>query len=198
MASEKAIQRLVKALGKLPGVGRRSAERMAMRLAVGPRDLIDELLAALTFVQASVTGCARCGSPTLVDEDPCRLCTSANRDDGLLCVVEDPADIATIERSGGFRGRYHALMGTLSPAKAHGPGNLRVASLVQRVRDEQIGEVVLALNTDVEGDATASFLEDTLCGQNVRISRLAFGLPAGSGIRYSDPVTLERAFRGRG
>ncbi|MBL7076456.1 MAG: recombination protein RecR [Kiritimatiellae bacterium] len=197
MAAVEALQRLVTALGKLPGVGRRSAERMAMRLAVGRRDLIDELLASLAFVQKSVTGCAKCGSPTLVDENPCRLCTSPGREDGLLCVVEEPADIATIERSGGFRGRYHALMGTLSPPKGQGPADLRVQSLVARVREEGISEVVLALNTDVEGDATAAFLEEALRGEPVKVSRLAFGLPAGSGIRYSDPVTLERAFKGR-
>ncbi len=168
-----------------------------MRLAVGRRDLIDELLAALAFVQKSVTGCTKCGSPTLIDENPCRLCTSPGREDGLLCVVEEPADIVTIERSGGFRGRYHALMGTLSPPKRQSPGDLRVQSLVERVREEDVSEVVLALNTDVEGDATASFLEEALKGERVKISRLAFGLPAGSGIRYSDPVTLERAFKGR-
>jgi len=170
---------------------------MAMRLAVGRRDLIDELLASLAFVQKSVTGCSKCGSPTLVDENPCRLCTSQGRDDTLLCVVEEPADIATIEGSGGFRGRYHALMGTLSPPKRKGPGDLRVKSLLARIHEEGITEVILALNTDVEGDATAAFIEEALKREHVKISRLAFGLPAGSGIRYSDPVTLERAFKGR-
>jgi recombination protein RecR len=197
MAAGEALQRLVTALGKLPGVGRKSAERMAMRLAVGRRDLINELLTALAFVQKSVTGCSKCGSPTLVEENPCRLCTSPGRDDGMLCVVEEPADIITIERSGGFRGRYHALMGALSPPKRQGPEDLRIDSLVARVREEGVSEVVLALNTDVEGDATASFVEEVLRGEQVKVSRLAFGLPAGSGIRYSDPVTLERAFRGR-
>ncbi len=187
MAAGDALQRLVAALGKLPGVGRRSAERMAMRLAVGRRDLIDELIASLAFVQKSVTGCSKCGSPTLVDENPCRLCTSPGRDDALLCVVEEPADIATIEGSGGFRGRYHALMGTLSPPKRKGPDDLRVDSLLTRVREEGVEEVILALNTDVEGDATASFLEEVLKNEGVRISRLAFGLPAGSGIRYWTP-----------
>ena len=197
MAAGEALQRLVTALAKLPGVGRRSAERMAMRLAVGRGDLIDELLGSLTFVQKSVTGCSRCGTPTLIEENPCRLCTSAGRDDQLLCVVEEPADIVTIERSGGFRGRYHALMGTLSPPKGQGPTDLRVRSLVARIRGEGIREVILALNTDVEGDATAAFLEEALRAESITISRLAFGLPAGSGIRYSDPVTLERAFKGR-
>jgi recombination protein RecR len=197
MAAGDALQRLVTALAKLPGVGRRSAERMAMRLAVGRRDLIDELIASLDFVQKSVTGCSKCGSPTLIEEDPCRLCTSPGRDDLLLCVVEEPSDIMSIERSGGFRGRYHALMGTLSPPKGQGPGDLRVRALVARVRAEGVREVILALNTDVEGDATAAFLEEALRGASVTVSRLAFGLPAGSGIRYSDPLTLERAFKGR-
>jgi recombination protein RecR len=197
MAAGEALQRLVKALGRLPGVGRRSAERMAMRLAVGRRDLLDELIGALEFVRRSVTGCSKCGTPTHVDENPCRLCTSPGRDDTVLCIVEEPGDIVTIERSGGFKGRYHALMGTLSPPKGKGPADLRVGALVDRVRAEGIREVILALNTDVEGDATAAFLEEALRSENVTVSRLAYGLPAGSGIRYSDPVTLERAFKGR-
>ncbi len=191
------MQRLVVALARLPGVGRRSAERMAMRLTVGRRDLLDELIGALEFVRQSVVGCAKCGTPTLVDQDPCRLCTSPGREDTLLCVVEEPSDIVTLERSGGFRGRYHALMGTLSPPKGQGPADLRVGSLVERVRTEGIREVILALNTDVEGDATAAFLVEALRPENITVSRLAYGLPAGSGIRYSDPVTLERAFKGR-
>ncbi|NQU38907.1 MAG: recombination protein RecR [Lentisphaerae bacterium] len=197
MAAGDALQRVVTAFSRLPGVGRRSAERMAMRLTVGRRDLLDELIASLEFVRKSVVGCTRCGTPTLVDQNPCPLCTSPGRDDALICVVEEPSDIVTIERSGGFGGRYHALMGTLSPAKGLGPADLRVRSLVERVRSERVREVILALNTDVEGDATAAFLHEALRSEGITISRLAYGLPAGSGIRYSDPVTLERAFKGR-
>ena len=172
MAAGDALQRVVTAFSRLPGVGRRSAERMAMRLTVGRRDLLDELIAALEFVRHSVVGCSRCGTPTLVEQNPCQLCTSPGREDSLLCVVEEPSDIVTIERSGGFRGRYHALMGTLSPPKGLGPADLRVSSLVERVRAEGIREVILALNTDVEGDATAAFLHEALRGESVTISRL--------------------------
>jgi recombination protein RecR len=115
----------------------------------------------------------------------------------MVCVVEDPSDIVLIERAGGFRGRYHALMGTLSPPKGLGVEDLRVKELRQRVRDEGIREVILALSTDVEGDATGAFVTEALKNEPVTVSRLAFGLPAGSGIRYADAVTLERAFKGR-
>lgn len=192
-----ALQRLIAALSKLPGIGQRSAERMAMHLVVRRRELLGELAAALSEAREQVTACGRCGAPTSTDADPCRLCTRAGRDDTLLCVVEDPADIITIERAGGYQGRYHALMGTLSPARRRGPDDLRIRALIERVRSEGIREVILALNTDVEGDATAAFLGEALRDEPVAITRLAFGLPAGSGIRYADPVTIDRAMKGR-
>jgi len=192
-----ALQRLVEALGRLPGVGRRSAERMAMHLVLKRPELGVELAAALREVGERVTSCGLCGAPTAVEHDPCRLCTAPGREDGVICVVEDPTDIVTLERSGGFRGRYHALMGTLSPARRRGVEDLRVEALIERVRSGGVREVVLALNTDVEGDATAVFLAEALRAEGVAVTRIAFGLPAGSGIRYADSVTLERALRGR-
>jgi recombination protein RecR len=178
-------------------VGKRSAERMATRLARNRGNLCEELADALREVAASVRSCSRCGSLTSVGEDPCRLCTDARRDGRMLCVVEDPSDIVALEQSGGYRGRYHALMGKISPMQGEGPGDLRIQSLLKRVREEGIEEVLLALNTDVESDATASFIGALLHKEGARVSRLAYGLPAGSGIRYSDPVTLSRAIKGR-
>lgn len=198
MNAQASLDRLSTCLSRLPGVGRRSAERMAMRLVRERDGLLKELRDALEAAHQHVRCCSLCGSVTPAESDPCRLCTGADRDDATLCVVEDPGDVVLIERSGGYRGRYHALMGRLSPMKGDGVEDLRVRSLVERVRQGTIKEVVLALSTDVEGDATASYLAEVLSKQfAVTITRLAFGLPAGSGVLYSDPVTLARAIRGR-
>lgn len=192
-----SLDKLVACLSKLPGIGRRSADRMAMKLVREQDGLLKELIAALEDAGRHVRCCSRCGSVTSVDEEPCRLCTGHDRDSSVLCVVEEPGDIVMIERSGGFHGRYHALMGKISPMKGDGPDNLRIKSLLERIEKEKVEEIILALSTDVEGDSTAGFIADLLKGRKVKVSRLAFGLPAGSGIMYSDPVTLERAIRGR-
>lgn len=192
-----ALARLSSLLGKLPGVGRRSAERMAMKLARDGGPLIGELVAALRDVETNLTACSQCGSITRKTENPCRLCTDPRRESRLLCVVEDPADIALIERAGAYRGRYHALMGKLSPMRGEGVEDIRVEALLKRVERDGVGEVVLALGSDVESDATASFLKDALVAKRVVVSRLAFGIPAGSELAYSDPVTLARAMEGR-
>ncbi len=191
------LDRLRSCLSRLPGVGKRSAERMAMRLVRQPDGLLADLILALQDVRRSVKCCSRCGNVTPVEADPCRLCTAPRRDAGVLCVVEDPSDIVSLEASGGYQGRYHALMGKLSPMRGEGPATLRVQALLQRVEDEKFEEVILALSTDVEGDSTAAFLRELLEQKKVRVSRLAFGLPAGSGIAYSDAVTLSRAIKGR-
>jgi len=196
MSSFDSLERLALCLARLPGIGRRSAGRMAMKLARDP-GLMKDLSLAIESAGKTLTGCSRCGSVTSVTENPCRLCASPHRDGALLCVVEDASDIDSIEKAGSFRGRYHALGGRLSPSKGMGPDNLRVKALLERVEREKFEEISLALSTDVEGDATASFVTEMLQGRKLKISRLAFGLPAGSGIGYSDPVTLERAFKGR-
>lgn len=197
MKSSDILNRLVVCLGKLPGVGRRSAERMALKLARDNNGLIDELMFAMREAKEKICCCSRCGSVTAVDENPCRLCTDASRDGRVLCVVEDPNDIISIDKSGGYHGRYHALMGKMAPARGDGPKQLRIDSLLARVDGEKIEEVILALSTDVEGDATASYIAELLKGKNVRVTRLASGLPAGSGVMYSDSVTLAKAIRGR-
>jgi recombination protein RecR len=196
MSALSSLDRLVACLARLPGVGRRSAERMALRLVRDPDGLLRDTVAALQDAAASLRGCERCGSVTARERNPCRLCTDSTRDGAALCVVEDPNDIPKIEESGGFRGRYHALMGRLSPMKGTGPRDLRIEDLGQRIAAEGIREVILALNTDVESDATASYLAEWLRGR-VKVTRLAYGLPAGSGIAYSDSVTLARAIQGR-
>lgn len=190
------LERVVRILGKLPGIGRRSAERIALKLVQNP-EMVDELSSALRELRDGVRRCSRCGAITTVHEDPCRLCTDPHREEGILCVVENAGDVALLERAGAFRGRYHVLGGRLSPMSGQGPDDLRVASLVKRIRAEKVREVVLALDSDVEGDATASYLRDLLATTGVRVTRIALGLPAGSGIAYSDPVTLARAMEGR-
>lgn len=191
------LESLIDALARLPGVGRRSAERMALAVARDGAGLGKSLQSALAEVTQRVTCCSRCGNITLRTEDPCRLCTDRRRDDQLLCVVEEPADILLMERSGVFRGRYHALMGRLSPMRGEGVANTRVDALTSRVRAGGVQEVVLALNADTEGDATASYLHDVLVGLGVRVTRLARGIPAGSGLAYTDRATLARAVENR-
>ena len=190
------LDRLAECLARLPGVGRRSAERMAYRLVSAP-DRMRDLREALREAEANVRFCTRCGNITTTGDELCHLCTATGRDDGALCVVEDPGDILSIEKSGAFTGRYHALMGRISPMHGTGPGDLRIESLVARVVGGGVQEVILALNTNVESDATAAYIAEVLKPHKTRVTRIAFGLPAGSGIGYSDSVTLTRAVRGR-
>jgi recombination protein RecR len=191
------MDRLIQLLARLPGVGRRSAERMAWALARDANGLTRELSAVLADTAQRMTVCSRCGNLTTRTDDPCRLCTDTRRDDRVLCVVEDPADLVWIERSGGFRGRYHALMGRLSPMRGEGIAQLRVDALLARLKPEGVQEVILALNSDTESDATASFLHEALTAQGVKVTRLARGLPSGSGVGYADGATLARALEHR-
>lgn len=191
------MRKLAVVLARLPGVGRRSAERIVLRLARERNGLARDLASALQTFTEQVEICSLCGAPTLRENDPCLLCADANRDKRLLCVVEDPGDIFLIERAGEYRGRYHALMGKLSPMRGEGRHNLRVDELLRRVDSEKPQEVILALNSDVEGEATAAYLTHLLADRPVRVTRLAAGIPAGSGIAYADPLTLARAFQGR-
>ncbi len=191
------LDNLVAALSRLPGIGRRTAERLAMTLVQDDKDLMRILAHALLEADDGIVCCERCGSPTLAEIDPCELCIKPRRDAQILCVVETPGDIIKIEESGGFAGRYHALMGKLSPIHGTGAGDLRVDKLLARIHEENFDEVLIALGTDVEGDATASYLKELLSTRGVQVSRIAFGLPAGSGIEYSDASTLARAIKGR-
>ena len=193
------IESLTAALSKLPGLGRRSAGRAALALLREPGRLLDPLVLALRDARENVCCCARCGAFTGRGTNPCCLCTDPGRTESqTVCVVEDPADIVTIESSGAFRGRYHVLGGKLSPVHHLGPEKLRFVELKQRLEDEQFTEVLIAVSTDMEGDATAGYLAEILRDwpsreAPVRVTRLAFGLPADSGVAYSDPLTLRRA-----
>ena len=197
MPASDPMGRLQTLLGKLPGIGRRSAERMAQALVRDGENLLPNLVAALREVEELVRLCSLCGGLTQKAQDPCALCRDPRREAGLLCVVEEPSDIPLIERAGSFHGRYHALLGKISPMQGQGVPDRRVEALLKRIESEGVREVILALNSDVESDATASYLADVLAKRPVQVTRLAFGIPAGSAISFSDPVTLARALQGR-
>lgn len=191
------LDNLIAALEKLPGIGKRSAERMAFSLVQNREGLARRLAEALFAADEQVATCSRCGSITVTQEDPCALCIGSRRANGLLCVVESPGDIMKIEGCNGFSGRYHVLGGHLSPALGKGAADLRVSELLARLQPENIQEVILALGTDVESEATGSYLADLIASRGVNVSRLAFGLPSGSAIEYADSTTLSRAIQGR-
>ncbi len=191
------FESLCRTLARLPGLGRRSAERAALALVRRRDGLSEALEAALRDAREGVRLCSLCGALTTRERDPCRLCADPARDSTRLCVVEEPGDVLAMERSGAFQGRYHALLGRLSAANATGPAELRVKELVRRVDEEGVQEVMLAISTDVEGDATAAYIAEVLRETPVAVTRLAFGLPADSGVGYSDPLTLKRAVGGR-
>lgn len=195
--SLEALDSLAQALGRLPGVGSRSAQRMSVKLAAEPERLLQPLVQALERVGREVRFCGECGAMTTVDRDPCSYCVDAGREDDRLCVVEDSADIDIIEGTGAFAGRYHVLQGKISPMQGEGPNDIRLRRLIQRVREHQVQEVILALSTDMEGDATSRFIAGLLRERGVMVTHLAYGIPAGSGIRYADDVTLARALDGR-
>jgi len=192
-----SLDKAILCFSKLPGIGRRSAERMAMKLVSDSTGLLKDLITALQGVAEQIGCCSRCGALTSRDQDPCRFCTDATRDGAILCVVEEPADVLQIENAGGYRGRYHVLMGKLSPMQGIGTDQLRLETLTLRLKSEPIKEVILALNADVESEATASMIRDLLAGHAVKLTRPAMGIPAGSGIAYSDAVTLARAIGSR-
>lgn len=194
---DSAFLGLTQALAKLPGLGRRSAERAALALVRRNDGLIETLEGAIRRAREDIRLCSVCGGLTEKGQDPCAICASPQRDGASLCVVEEPGDIMAIERCGAFRGRYHALHGKLAAGRNAPVVQQRVASLVKRIERLGNAEVILALSTDLEGDATAGYIAEQLLGLPVRITRLAFGLPAGSGVCYSDPLTLKRALGGR-
>ena len=189
------VAQLVAALGRLPGIGPRSAERLALHLVQTEPGQVRQLAEALLAARERITHCERCGA--LTESQPCAVCADERRDPALLCVVERPLDILSLEKSGTFRGRYHSLNGKLSPLNGVGPEDLRIAELERRVPAESVREVILALSSDVEGDATGHYLAKRLAAFGVRVSRIAQGLPAGSGLEFADELTLSRALEGR-
>ena len=191
------MKRLTAALARLPGIGRRTAERIAVKLGRDQTGLVPELIKALDEVQETVCACSKCGNLTLKTSNPCEYCTDPKRDSHVLCVVENASDIISIEESGSFRGRYHTLQGKLSPMSGEGVRDVAAQWLIQRIKEEGVEEVLLALNSDTESDATAAYLQHMIEPTGIKVTRLALGMPAGSAIAYSDPVTLSRAIQGR-
>ena len=190
-----SFEDLVQKLRKLPGVGYRSAERMALHLLVEKPGSLDELAAALKTAGERVRCCTVCGN--LAEEDLCELCSESSRDATRVCVVEQVPDLVALERSGSYRGLYHILHGKLSPIRGVGPDELNIESLIRRLEGGSITEVILALSNDVEGEATCHYLSDRLAGKGVRVSRIGFGLPSGGGVLYADSVTFKSALDGR-
>jgi recombination protein RecR len=191
-----AFERLQQQLKQLPGLGYRSAERIALHLLVEKPARLPELVAALEAAAAAVRRCERCGN--LAEGPLCAICADERREAGVVCVVEHVPDLVAIERSGAFRGRYHVLHGKLSPIQGVGPEQLHLAPLLERVRSGEVTELILALPNDVEGEATCHYLTEHLpADREVRTSRIGFGLPSGGGVLYADAVTLRSALEGR-
>ncbi len=190
-----AIEELIAQLAKLPGIGRKTAQRLAFFLLQQSPDQAGRLAAALTAVAERVRPCQECGNPT--EGQPCAICTDPRRDGALLCVVEEASDLHVVERCTEYRGRYHVLGGRLSPLEGVGPEALRMDRLVARVRDGGIREVILATNPSMEGEVTATYVQQLLAGEPVRVTRLARGLPVGGDLEYVDGVTLAHALTAR-
>lgn len=189
------LVRLTGELQKLPGIGAKSAQRLAFHLLKQSREAADELCDAIRDVKERIVHCSVCSNIT--DCDPCFYCTDAGRDRRVLCVVEDPHNVDAIEKTGDFRGAYHVLMGALSPLKGVGPDDLRIAGLLERVGRGEVAEVILATNPNVEGEATAIYLARLLKPLGVRVSRIAMGVPVGSDLEYADEITMLKAMEGR-
>jgi recombination protein RecR len=195
MSSSGPIARLVVELAKLPGVGEKTAARLAFHILRAPAEDATALAAAITDLRAKIRLCSQCWDFT--EADPCELCRDQRRESGLVCVVAHPQDVIAIERTGGYRGRYHVLHGVLSPLDGIGPEDLRIAELIRRCGGGEIREVIVATNPSVEGETTAIYLAKLLRPLGVRTSRIATGVPIGGELEYADRLTLARAIDGR-
>jgi recombination protein RecR len=195
MAVADPIARLVKELARLPGIGEKTAQRLAFHILKAGPGYAGDLAAAIAAVVRDVSLCSSC--QTLTDRDPCGICSDARRDPRTLCVVEGVPDLVAIERTHEFRGRYHVLHGALSPLDGVGPGDLKIRELLVRLEKEPADEVVVATNPDVEGEATALYLSKLLKPLGIRVTRIAQGVPMGGDLEYADQVTLARALAGR-
>jgi recombination protein RecR len=190
-----AIEELITELARLPGIGRKTAQRLTFHLLQQPSQQMARLASALTAVSERVQPCQECGN--LTEEQPCAICRDPRRDAGLVCVVEEPSTVGVVDRSTDFRGHYHVLGGHLSPLDGVGPESLRVEGLLQRVRAGGVREVILATNPSMEGEVTATYIHQLLSGMGVRVTRLARGLPVGGDLEYIDGVTLAHALVAR-
>jgi len=189
------VQRLIEAFSRLPTVGPKTAQRLTFYLLRNPNNLTTELANALIDLRDKTLLCSVCFN--LADADPCHICTDPARDRSLICVVEEPLDILAVERTGEYRGLYHVLHGAISPMEHVSAEDLKIRELIVRLRSGGVGEIILATNPNMEGDATAMFITRQLVGLDLRITRLARGLPIGGDLEYADQITLTRAFEGR-
>jgi recombination protein RecR len=195
MSQIEPLVRLTEQLQRLPSIGAKSAQRLAFHLLKQPRDEVDQLCDAIRDVKERITYCSVCSNIT--DCDPCFYCTDPGRDRRLICVVEEPHNVAAVEKTGDFKGAYHVLMGALSPLKGVGPDDLHIKGLLARVGTDDVLEVILATNPNVEGEATAIYLAKLLKPLGVRVSRIAMGVPVGSDLEYADEITMLKAMEGR-
>jgi recombination protein RecR len=189
------LNNLIRMLSKLPGLGEKSASRIAMYLLKAPKENVEALAEAIRQMKSQIRTCAKCFHFT--DAEICSFCSDPARDTGELCVVESTADLLAVEQSGAFKGRYHVLQGVLAPLDAVGPDDLRIRELLSRLDQEKIKEVIIATNPSSEGEATAHYLVKLLKNRAVRVSRIAYGIPMGGDLKYTDRITLERAMKGR-
>jgi recombination protein RecR len=197
MLLPESLQSLINALERLPGIGPKSASRLAFYFLRAPEEVSQDLASALANLKANTTLCLECFNITEAGRERCEICESAQRDAGLVCVVEEALDVLALERTGGYRGKYHVLQGVLSPIEGIGPDDLKIKQLIGRVGQGEINEVILATNPSMEGDATALYLQQHLEPLGVRVTRLARGLPVGGDLEYADQNTLLRALSGR-
>ncbi len=190
-----ALTRVIEALGRLPGIGPKTAQRLAFHILKAPLKEADELAHSILHLKEKARYCSICSCIT--EADPCFICSNAGRDVGVLCVVEEPSDVFAIERTRGFQGRYHVLMGRLAPLEGIGPEDIRIEELLGRLEPEGIKEVILATNPNLDGEATAMYLFKLLNPIGVRVTRLARGLPVGGDLEFADEVTLTKSLEGR-
>ncbi len=191
------IQNLINALSRLPGIGPKTASRLTFYLLRAPEDLSHDLALALQAIKTDTGYCQICYNITTAGRTACEICSSSDRDQNVLCVVEEPLDVLALERTSGFSGRYHVLHGVLSPIEGVGPDDLKIKELLERLQDGTVTEIILATNPSLEGDATAMYLRQQLQPRGVHITRLARGLPVGGDLEYADTNTLLRALAGR-
>jgi len=195
LAHPEPLARLIEHLQRLPGIGAKSAQRLAFHLLRTPREEVERLADALREAKERITYCSVCS--TITDTDPCAYCTSGDRDQRVICVVEEPQNVAAIEKARGFKGVYHVLMGALSPLQGVGPEELKIKELLARMSSGQVTEVILATNPTVEGEATAIYLARLLKPLGVRVSRIAMDVPVGSDLEYADEITVQKAMEYR-
>ena len=189
------LEKLIEQFTRLPGIGQKSATRVALHILKSDRELAENLSRSLIDVKEKIKACSSCFNFT--DDDPCFICRNQNRANGIICVVEGPGDQLAIEESGNFKGRYHVLQGVLSPLDGIGPDELKIGELLNRIEKEDVREIILATNPTAEGEATASFLVNLLADKGLHLTRIALGVPIGGDLKYMDAMTLQHAFKSR-